>query len=327
MSADAVLRINMTGELKDRAVESARYRAALDMAAYAEKHGFSAIGVEEHHCADNGWLPSPLTMAAMIAARTESILINISALLVTLYDPVRLAEDIAVIDLASNGRLSFIAGLGYRPAEYHALDKPYDRRGELMDEVIETLLKAWTGEPFEYKGKVIRVTPTPVSQPHPVMFIGGMSKAAARRAARFGLPFYPAQEMPELEALYHSELQRLGKTGFVMYPDGQPMIYIDHDPERAWQELGPYFLRESQEYSSWSVAGVPRPAEETAHSIEDLQRLGRYRIFTPQQYIELAKSTDKLTAIIHPLAGGIPVARAWQLLETFAEEVLPEISA
>lgn len=325
MANDSVLRLNMTGLLEDRQAEALRYRAALDMAVYAEQQGFSAVGVEEHHCADNGWLPSPITMASMIAARTDRILINISALLVTLYDPVRLAEDIAVIDMVSGGRLSFIAGMGYRPVEYHAMDKSFEQRGALMDEVLETLLKAWSGEAFEYRGNTIRVTPTPVSEPHPIMFVGGMSKAAARRAARFGLPFYPPQEMPELEALYHSELEKHGKSGFVMYPEEQPMVFIDDDPERAWQELGPYFLREAQEYSSWRVDNVPRPAEEAVNNIDDVRRHGRYQIFTPDEYVERVKSRERITTIMHPLAGGVPVDRAWQLLRNYVEKVLPRL--
>jgi hypothetical protein len=100
------LRINMTGTERQPQAAAARYRAALEMAAYADAHGFASVNVEEHHCAENGWLPSPLTMAAAIAARTQHCRIGVMALLVTLYDPVRLAEDIAVIDLLSEGALS-----------------------------------------------------------------------------------------------------------------------------------------------------------------------------------------------------------------------------
>ena len=113
----------MTGLCADPKDEARRYQAALAMAAYADVEGFGAVGLEEHHCADNGWLPSPLLMAGMVAGCTSKVQINITALLITLYDPIRLAEDIAVLDLASGGRFSFVAGLGYRPEEYHALGK------------------------------------------------------------------------------------------------------------------------------------------------------------------------------------------------------------
>lgn len=324
MNIPSALRLNMTGRLEDPQEEAERYRAAIEMAAYADAKGFAVVSVEEHHCAENGWLPSPITLAAMIIARTERVAVNITALLVTLYDPIRLAEDIAVLDLASGGRFSFVAGLGYRPVEYHALDKSWEKRGARMDYVIETLLKAWSGEPFEHNGEIIRVTPVPLSKPHPPFALGGMSKAAARRAARFGLPFYPPMEMPELADLYRAELERLGTQGGVFFPDEQnSMLFVDEDPDRAWEEFAPYFLRETQEYATWKLAGVPRPGEQSVETIADLQKQKRYEILTPQQCIErLRERGAGFTPCLHPLAGGIPVERAWQGLELYVEQVL-----
>ncbi len=321
------LRLNMTGQAEDAGVESARYRAALEMASFAEQQGFSVVSVEEHHVAENGWLPSPLTLAAAIIGRTETIAVNCTALLITLYDPIRLAEDIAVLDLMSGGRFSFVAGLGYRPEEYAALDKDWDERGRRMDHVLETLLLAWRGEPFEHNGQTIRVTPRPLSKPHPPFAIGGMSKAAARRAARFGLPFYPPMEMPELGALYRSELERLGKKGVVMYPaEENSMLFIDEDPERAWQELAPYFLREATEYAAWKRDGVPRPGEQAVSDLDALRRQKRYEILTPEQCVErILANGASFTPCLHPLCGGIPIERAWQGLELYAKQVLPAV--
>ena len=84
--------------------------------------------VSEHHAVDDGYLPSPLIVASAIAARTSEIAISIAALLVPLYDPVKLAEDIAVLDHVSRGRVSYVAGIGYRPAEYASLGRSYADR-------------------------------------------------------------------------------------------------------------------------------------------------------------------------------------------------------
>ncbi len=327
-SVSSALRINMTGLAEDPAEESARYRAALDMAAYAEEQGFAVVSVEEHHCAENGWLPSPLIMAGMIIGRTNQIAVNITALLVTLYDPIRLAEDIAVLDLASGGRFSFVAGLGYRPEEYHALDKDWSKRGALMDEMIETLLLAWKGEPFDYRGETIRVTPSPLSKPHPPFALGGMSKAAARRAARFGLPFFPPMEMHELGAYYEAELKKNGKSGAVFYPaESNSMLFIDEEPEKAWQELAPYFLRETQEYSSWKRDGTPRPGEQDVLSIDDLKAQKRYEILTPEECRERIRAEGEgYSACLHPLVGGIPLDRGWSSLRLYAEQVLAPLA-
>jgi len=323
MPAQVALRINMTGPSEDPEEEAARYRAAVDMAVFAEERGFDVVNLEEHHCADNGWLASPLTLAAMIASRTERIRITVTALLVTLYDPVRLAEDIAVIDLVSRGRLAFTAGMGYRPIEYHATGRRFEDRGRLMDEAIETLLRAWTGEPFEYRGQRIRVTPKPFSRPHPLMLIGGQSRAAARRAARFGLPFHPPMHLPELEETYRTELARAGRKGFYLHPGGgNAMTVVDPDPERAWPELAPHFLRELREYGSWKREGVPRPSEEPVETVDDLRRQKRFEIVTPASCLESLHSGDRRVVVLHPLAGGIPLDRAWSSLRLFADEVL-----
>jgi len=320
---NAALRINMTGLCNDPADEARRYQAMLDMVEYVEERGFGAVNMEEHHCAENGWLPAPLTVAAMVVARTRRVRVSIAALLVTLYDPIRLAEDIAVLDLASGGRFSFVAGLGYRPLEYHATGKCWEDRGRLMDECIDTLLKAWTGEPFEYRGERVRVTPVPVTRPHPFFFIGGMSGVAARRAARFGLPFYPPMDRPDLKKAYEAELARLGKQGFYYSPgEGNSMLFVDEDPETAWDELAPYFLRELTEYSSWKQEGVPRPSEDPVETIDDLKRQKRFEILTPAAARKRFASNSKEIAVMHPLAGGVPLDRAWYRLRLFCEEVL-----
>ena len=86
--------------------------------------------------------------------------------------PIRLAEDIAVLDLVSGGRVTIVAGLGYRPVEYVAMGKKFDRRGRLFDECLEVLIKAWGGEPFEYNGEIIQVTPKPASAARELLVIG-----------------------------------------------------------------------------------------------------------------------------------------------------------
>ncbi len=323
MPPNVALRINMTGLCEDPADEARRYQAVLDMAEYAEAQGFMAVSMEEHHCAGNGWLPSPLTVAAMVIARTRQIRVSVAALLVTLYDPVRLAEDIAVLDLASGGRFSFVAGMGYRPIEYHATGKSFEDRGRLMDECLETLLAAWKGEPFEYKGQTVRVTPIPMSRPHPLFFVGGMSIVAAKRAARFGLPFYPAEDRPDLQEGYEAELARLGNQGFYYSPgEGNTMLVVDPDPEAAWNELAPYFLRELQEYNSWAQEGIARPSEQLVETIDDLKEQKRFEVLTPADARKRFSEGSSDMAVMHPLAGGIPLDRAWYRLRLFCEEVL-----
>ena len=317
------MRINMTGLPLDRTNEAERYQAIVDLAVLADQAGLDYINLEEHHCADNGWLASPLLLASMIAAVTEQIKIGVTALLIPLYDPVRLAEEIAVLDVVSKGRFSFVAGMGYRPIEYHAMNKDWFKRGQLMEDCISTLLQAWTGEPFEYRGKTVRVSPKPISQPHPFFFVGGMSALAARRAARFGLPFYPATPRPDLEEVYYLALKEYGKQGFVYSPgSANTMTFVDADPNQAWLELGPYFLSEMQEYSRWSAKGIQRPSEQPVMTIDEVKQSGRFEIITPVECRQRLNSNSTSTLVLHPLAGGLPIDRAMESLRLFLAQIL-----
>ena len=319
----ANLRLNMTGSEQDPVLRSKRYQAAIDMAAYADQQGFSSVNVEEHHLAENGWLPSPLIMAAAIAARTERCSIGVMALLVTLYDPIRLAEDIAVVDLLSGGRLNFVAGMGYRELEFHIANKPFKERGLWMDHVLETLLQAWGDKPFEYKGKMVNVTPKPLSRPHPIFLVGGMSKPAARRAARLGLPFAPPVADPVLEAYYFEQLEKHGKQGFVHSPPADfSVLFIHENPDQAWDELGDYLLNEAVEYSSWKTEGVNRPLEFNSDSVTALRDEKRYEIITPEECRKRHREREDFFAAIHPLIGGMPLDRAWECLHLYSEQVL-----
>ena len=110
----SVVRFNCIQPGLEPAEMASRYQAFVDMAAYADEHGLQAISLEEHHGADNGWSPSPLIMAGLVFGRTKRIMATLNALLAPLHDPLRLAEDIAVLDLASGGRFVVTAGIGYR---------------------------------------------------------------------------------------------------------------------------------------------------------------------------------------------------------------------
>ncbi|AHH19129.1 luciferase-like monooxygenase [Nocardia nova SH22a] len=322
------LRLNMTGIPGVTTGQADRYRAALEMAAYADERGFAAVNCEEHHLARNGWLPSPLILAAAVAARTRRVRINIAALLVPLYDPVRLAEDIAVLDNISDGRFSFVAGVGYRPEEYHAVGRQWHRRGRSMDESLGVMLAAWGPEPFEYGGRTIDVTPKPVTRPHPLFFVGGMSPAAARRAARFGVPFYPPMPMPELEQLYHDELRANGTSGFVFSPGrGNTMTLVHPDPDAAWEQYFPYLINETAEYSTWRTEEVARPHEDEAESMQQLRDSGKFEILTPQECENRIRTGAMTEIVVNPLVGGLPIEEGWKTLRLLAEQVLPRCTA
>src|SRR5690606_4182547 len=109
----------------------------------------------------DGYLPSPLLMAAAAAAQTTTMPITVGALLLLMYEPVKLAEDIAVLDHLSDGRVNYIIGLGYRNAEYAMFGVDPATRGKQMEEYIDVLMKGLSGEAFEWQGRTAQVTPKP----------------------------------------------------------------------------------------------------------------------------------------------------------------------
>lgn len=322
-----VIRFNLVDPAAEPASLSARYKAALEMAAYADDRGVGTVQTEEHHGAANGWLPSPLTFAGAVFGATRRIAVTVSALIGPLYDPLRLAEDIAVLDLLSGGRLVTVAGIGYRQAEYDQHGRDWTHRGKLQDEVLETLLTAWTGEKFEYRGRTVQVTPRPFTQPHPLLLVGGSSKAAARRAARLGLPLFPSAYLPELEAYYQERLAEYGTEGWCMMPPAKvPLLHIAEDPDRAWAQYGEHLLHEARMYASWQSADIRSAVRSAATGVEELRREGVYRIVTPDECVALAEAgRDQASLVLHPLCGGMPVDEGWRSLHLLAEQVLPRL--
>ncbi|MFI6767178.1 LLM class flavin-dependent oxidoreductase [Streptomyces sp. NPDC050355] len=322
-----VVRFNLVDPSPTPAALTARYRAAVEMAAFADDRGLSMVQTEEHHATTNGWMPSPLTFAGAVFGATRRIGVTVSALITPLHDPLRLAEDLASLDLLSGGRLTTVAGLGYRPEEYAAHGKDWRRRGALQDEVLATLLSAWTGEPFTYQGRTVRVTPRPYTRPHPPLLIGGSSRAAARRAARLGLPLFPSAHLPELAAYYHEQRAAFGTDGWVLQPpDRTSLLHLSEDPDRTWAEYGGHLLHEARTYASWQSAGTRSAVRSSARDAEGLRREGVYRVLTPDECVKLAQETGAQgSLILHPLCGGMPVDEGWRSLHLFAERVLPRL--
>lgn len=322
--AMSVVRFNMVNPDLEHEGMSDRYNAMLEMSEFADKHGFYGASLEEHHGAFNGWSPTPMMNAAMILARTKTLTVSLSALLLPLHDPIRVAEDLAVVDLMSKGRLTTIVGLGYRPEEYHLHQKDWSKRGKIMDHSVDTLLKAWTGEPFEYHGEMVQVTPVPYTKPHPMLLLGGTSKAACRRAARFGLPIMLAANMPELEPYYYDECEKNGKQGFMIMPAADTaMLFVSEDPDKTWAELGHHFLHEASTYASWQTPDIKSAVHSGAGTVEELRAEGIYQVLTPAEMLARAESQGAAAQFtLHPLVGGMPIDAAWESLNLFTEKVL-----
>ena len=298
------------------------YAACLDQCAWADEHGLDIVALSEHHGVADGYLPAPLTLAAAIAGRTKQIRITIAAVLVPLHDPVRLAEQLAVLDLASGSRVSFVAGLGYRQEEFDMAGIERTQRGKLLEEYVGVMRQAWTGDPFEWRGRTVRVTPKPKAPP--MILVGGSTAVAARRAARLRAGFFPAIGDQRLADVYNAECARLGfKGGFVNLPGGPGFVHVSDDPERDWARIAPHALYDAQTYAAWQTPDQRSSMHVEAQTIDDVRQSGVYRVVTPDECVALANETGRI--ILHPLMGGMPPELGWQGLKLFESKVLPLI--
>ncbi|OBH47135.1 LLM class flavin-dependent oxidoreductase [Mycobacterium mantenii] len=299
------------------------YAAAIDMCERAETRGAALAVLSEHHGAADGHLPAPLTLASAIAARTRTLAILLAAVPIPLWDPVRLAEEISVLDLISKGRVSYAFGVGHRREEYEHFGIDMTTRGRAADEMLDVLGPLVRGEPVEYRGRTVHVTPPCGSPNGPMVLIAGGSKAAARRAGRHGLGFISQTASPGLKEYYEDQCRAHGhEPGIVQFPQsGAPTaVFVADDVDEAWDELGPHLLHDAKTAASYrphddSVASITR-ADSVAALREDG---GPYRIFTAGEAIDYVRAGRLLP--LHPLCGGIAPEVAWPYLERAAAAV------
>src|SRR3954453_14244562 len=299
------------------------YAAAVEQSAWADKLGFGSVVLMEHHATTDGYLPSPIVLASAIAGATERILIRLSLVLLPLYHPLRAAEDLAVLDLVSGGRMRLVVGLGYREEEYRQFGVNIKRRPSLMEEAVETLKQAWTGEPFEFRGETVRILPRPAQRPRPEIHRGGASPASAKRAARIADGYQPLA--PRLFEIYLEELKTLGKP----LPNVDPSqkrgagsyVFISDDPQREWARIAPHAMQDTNEYARYigSQRGVFAPVTDP----DELLSRGTYQVLTPDECVALAESTGSIT--FKPLVGGLAPEIGWETLHMFADKVLPRL--
>ncbi len=240
-----------------------------------------------------------------------------AALLLALYEPVKLAEDLAVVDLLSRGRVSYVIGIGYRDEEFAMFGVQRAGRGHLVEDRIRLLQRLWAGDSVEIDGRVIRITPGPFTPGGPMLAYGGGTEVAARRAARLGLMFLAESHDLALEDVYRDE-GGPDAPGCIISPAGIPnTVFVADDPERAWAEIGEYLLLDAVSYSGWNAHREGTASISRASSVAELAaEKGAYQVVTPDEARALIAAGNVLG--LQPLVGGIPPDVAWPYLEAAA---------
>ena len=286
-----------------------RWQELLTLAGVAEEAGFDSVHLPEHHGREDGFLPQPLVACAAIAARTTRIRVGTGICVAPLRHPIHLAEEAAVVDVLSGGRLVLALGIGDYEPEYALFGIDMAEQAGRFDESLTILQRGLTGERFDFDGRHFRfrdaaIRPAPVQRP-PDIWVGAMKPAGARRAARFGLPLYldPLRTVTALESLvagYRRECERHGHAGRVVLSrwgwvaeDGRTDEWWPHVRTALWSYLvdiprlgaTPAVRAGATEAADLSLAdvapdrllvGTPETVRTTAHDFA--QRLGAEQI-------------------------------------------------
>jgi alkanesulfonate monooxygenase SsuD/methylene tetrahydromethanopterin reductase-like flavin-dependent oxidoreductase (luciferase family) len=261
------------GEHLARAIDEVIAEAQL-----AESLGFDSVFFGEHHQDNDGFLPSPLIVATAVAARTRTLRVGTSVILLPLYHPIHVAEDVTTLDLISHGRVAALGvGIGYQPADFKAFGVPIDERVARFEEGVAILRRAWTGEPFSFKGAHhtlddVRITPAPCRPGGPPIWIGANMPAAARRAGRLadafvGTPNRSLSNATRLAAVYCDAARAAGREPCVIQMRD---AWVARSRAEADAVYGPHVMTAYRYYWEQRVAefaGLPPDAPFTIEAL------------------------------------------------------------
>lgn len=315
------------------------YRDELALIEHAEVLGYDTIWLTEHHFADDGYSPSIIPLAAAIAARTERVRIGFNLLLLPLHNAIRVAEDIAALDVLSNGRIDVGVGQGYARHEFEGYGIDRAERLGRFREGLDVLHGLWTNDTFSYSGRHYtisdaRLVPKPVQQPTPPLWIGATSPPGVRRAGRRGANLLGLTN-PKLQAEYEQARAEAGLDPATAKFLQLFWTHVGDTDDDAWDEAVAHFHHLLTVYAGWIDA-----ADDPGNRVNDVSvppahelRTARPTIFKPvfgspaTVAASLRQSLARLrtTHLGLGLVPGMDPAVTRRSMERFAREVAPSL--
>lgn len=317
------------------------YRETLELVRLAEALGFDSAWVSEHHGSSDGYLPSLLPMLAAFAAATERIRLGTGVVLAPLHHPLRLAEDAAVVDQLSAGRLILGLGIGWREEEFRMFGVPMAERLRRTVETVEILRRAWTGQRFSFVGRSyrfeqVRVTPAPAQPGGPPIYLGGYTERAVKRAGRLGDGYIvdggSVEELRRSVALVEEGAREAGKD-----PGSLGLAVLRNafvaDTGDAWGIVRAGVAHQMGAYGAWeSGADTPEhdaleplpPDEETLRSWTPSGRPEEVaRALRP--FVDAFGARKEFHLVVRLHYPGMDFETASRAVELFGEDVLPAL--
>jgi probable F420-dependent oxidoreductase len=310
------------------------YREALEEVTRAEALGFDSIWMEEHHGVRDHYWPSPLTVLAGFATRTSAVTLGTDILVMPFYHPVRLAEDVALLDVMCHGRFILGTAIGYKPDEFALYGTPLEKRGARFEEALELMRALWSEERVTFKGTYYRVEnariePRPVSRPHPPVRIGGWGELTLKRAATLGDNWIPGPtaDLPRLlegKRQFVAHRRAAGRALPVEWPLTRDVIIADTNREA--RELAERHIMVAYRHEYAGGWKHPFIDARVATDLDGLMR-DRFIIGGPDQCIAMIRRFVEAYGMTHLICRlffpGLPHAHIMRELELLSREVMP----
>jgi probable F420-dependent oxidoreductase len=332
-----------TGQIpsgSDRTFER-EYRDIVELGRLAESLGFDSLWVSEHHGSSDGYLPSLLPMLAGLATATERVSLGTGVMLTPFHDPLRLAEDAAVVDQLSGGRLILGLGLGWRHEEFRMFGLPIKERVRRTTETVEVLRKAWTGELFSHRGSAfdydrLRVTPPPAREGGPPIYLGGFVEAAVRRAGRLANGFIRSRGGLEgaKQALSwaHEAAAEAGRDPDALSFAQLHNAFVAEDGD-AWKLVRAGAAHQLGVYEAWRLGSdtpdnpsldVPDPGDD---AIRELTPAGdRHEVIRAlRPWVDAFGDLSDFHLVVRLHYPGMDLETAGRAVELFGEAVIPAL--
>jgi probable F420-dependent oxidoreductase len=316
------------------------YRDTLELVRLAEARGFDAAWVSEHHGSSDGYLPSLLPMLAAMAATTERIELGTGIVLTPFHDPLRLAEDAAVVDQLSNGRLLLGLGIGWREEEFRMFGVPMSERLQRTVETVEVLRRAWSGRRFSFQGRAfrydrVRVTPPPARRGGPPIYLGGYAEAAVRRAGRLGDGYITDAAIDDVVPAM--ELFEEGAREARKDPRRMPLALLQNvvvaRDGTGWRVAGAGVAHQLGAYAAWDAGSdtpeidgleLPEPDEEAILAWTAAGTPGEV-VDRLRPLVDALADRARLEIVVRLHYPGMTLEQASSMIDTFADEVLPSL--
>lgn len=312
------------------------FREALEETILGEELGFDSVWLEEHHSIPNHYWPSPLMVLAGLATRTSRIELGTDIAVLPFYHPVRLAEDVALLDIMSNGRVIFGGAIGYRPPEFELYGLALDERGGRYVELLKIMRALWTQEHVEFHGKFFQVVgniePKPVRVPP--IWLGGWGELSLKRAAQYGDAWVPGptaqlDKLLTAQQQYRDCLRALGKDPAAVPTPLTREVVIAATSARAWELAEKHLLINYRDEYGGGVWKHPLIGASDATPVHQLEALAhdRFIIGNPAECIARIRRFRETFGVDHLICRlyfpGMPHAHIMEELRLLAREVRP----